>query len=943
MKQLTPRLIMLPIISALLMLVGLPRIGALPAKAATTAVINITTTDDELNTDQDCSLREAIQAANTDTAVDACAAGSGADTINIPAGTYIITIPGTNEDANATGDWDVLSPITLQGAGMGNTVLNGGGLDMVLHGINTDLTIRSLTITNGDGGMLQNGGNLVVESVRIAGNTAISWRAGGATVFNANATMTDSIVEDNHFNATSHWQGGGYAFSATVGGPMLSMRIERSIIRNNTNKSHGGGIFFGTNTGRPMTGLITNSAIVGNKTIGVGGGLMTDDTGTLTVENTTISDNEASIGSAIFADASANSILLRHVTITNNRTTTGYGGYGRFGGGVVTWGSPITFEKSILYGNVDIHSPARPDCYEPVSSRKIISNGYNIIGDIGNCTALTHATDLPVGTNPLLSPLSGAMPVHKLTTGSPAIDYSPSPCLPVDDQVGTTRANGSSTGTKCDVGAWEYGGNTNLALYALAFDNKLNTAGDLSSQYSDTIEGIRLATVGNAKHAVVLADLPGLNNTIVLDIRNGVITPVVGLPDASFALDTSLYEYDMANGQQLGQFLRWAINTYPADKVFFSYIGHGNALVPENDLSNDVDAALATTPAPAGWPAFEEASSGKLAMLPAGHGVNPNLTDYQSKSILSVYDLANALQIGTNNGTTQLDLLDIIHCFAASIEELYALRNYASVTTAGPNYVFFQGEMPGAGLAAMNFSDPADAMASQLLDAYETEIPSTGHPHVLTAVDNSLLEDVKTAWDQTAYYIDQLFTTDPSSTKGNLLTAYQTTGAYYDTTSCQPQDWELAPPDALVDFVPFIDQLHPLLDPLGDNGVSANALLTQARLNAAIITTRKQSGNPWFAPTKTWDFSNHTGIGLFANFEYMQLTTNGSTANYLSWQAPFYNSTTSASNPQPYNFVQDGFAGSTWATVFNNYWGWYAPTKPRCAWANRLGYKKWVS
>jgi hypothetical protein len=73
----------------------------------------------------------------------------------------------------------------------------------------------------------------------------------------------------------------------------------------------------------------------------------------------------------------------------------------------------------------------------------------------------------------------------------------------------------------------------------------------------------------------------------------------------------------------------------------------------------------------------------------------------------------------------------------------------------------------------MNFSDPADAMASQLLDAYETEIPSTGHPHVLTAVDNSLLEDVKTAWDQTAYYIDQLFTTDPSSTKGNLLTAYK--------------------------------------------------------------------------------------------------------------------------------------------------------------------------
>lgn len=36
------------------------------------ATINVNTTDDELNNDGDCSLREAIRAANTDTAVDAC-------------------------------------------------------------------------------------------------------------------------------------------------------------------------------------------------------------------------------------------------------------------------------------------------------------------------------------------------------------------------------------------------------------------------------------------------------------------------------------------------------------------------------------------------------------------------------------------------------------------------------------------------------------------------------------------------------------------------------------------------------------------------------------------------------------------------------------------------------------------------------------------------------
>ena len=49
------------------------------------------TTGDALNSDGDCSLREAVEAANTDAAADACTVGSGADTITVPAGTYTLT------------------------------------------------------------------------------------------------------------------------------------------------------------------------------------------------------------------------------------------------------------------------------------------------------------------------------------------------------------------------------------------------------------------------------------------------------------------------------------------------------------------------------------------------------------------------------------------------------------------------------------------------------------------------------------------------------------------------------------------------------------------------------------------------------------------------------------------------------------------------------------
>src|ERR671921_618797 len=67
-----------------------------PAHAAT---ISVTTTTDELNADGDCSLREAVRAANLDASVDACVAGTGADMITLPAGTYLLSVAGRDEDA----------------------------------------------------------------------------------------------------------------------------------------------------------------------------------------------------------------------------------------------------------------------------------------------------------------------------------------------------------------------------------------------------------------------------------------------------------------------------------------------------------------------------------------------------------------------------------------------------------------------------------------------------------------------------------------------------------------------------------------------------------------------------------------------------------------------------------------------------------------------------
>ncbi len=113
--------------------------------------ISVTTTDDELNADGDCSLREAIQAANTHQPVDACPPGRGAGH-DLRAGgrSTRLTLAGAGEDANRTGDLDIPGDLELIGAGVKGTVIDGKGLDRVLdvHGGAT-VQISGVMITGG--------------------------------------------------------------------------------------------------------------------------------------------------------------------------------------------------------------------------------------------------------------------------------------------------------------------------------------------------------------------------------------------------------------------------------------------------------------------------------------------------------------------------------------------------------------------------------------------------------------------------------------------------------------------------------------------------------------------------------------------------------------------------------------------------------------------------
>ena len=98
-----------------------------------------------------------------------------------------------------------------------------------------------------------------------------------------------------------------------------------------------------------------------------GGGIMNQ--ANLTLENVTVSGNQAEVGGGI-AGAGGNAQLL-YVTLAGNSATNA-------GGGISSAGNAVRIENTLLAGN---DAPSGPDCAPAVGS-----GGHNVIGTLGDCT-----------------------------------------------------------------------------------------------------------------------------------------------------------------------------------------------------------------------------------------------------------------------------------------------------------------------------------------------------------------------------------------------------------------------------------------------------------------------------------------------------------------------------------------------------------------------------
>jgi hypothetical protein len=267
----------------------------------------------------DCSLREAVIAANEQ---------AGADTIELAAGTYILTIEGRGEDAAATGDLDVTDDLTLLGTGQDETVIDAGRIDRVLQagnlaGSQIRLEIRDLTLSHGLAVLAQgldsgSGGGLFVRHSVVV-------------------TATRVIVRDNIAGVRG---GGVYVLSGGFGSQSVTV-IDSKIIRNQagTPKSGvgGGGLY---NEGR--TTILLGTEVAENTAGFLGGGGIDNASGSLTVRESVVRDNTAGHAGGI-----ANGGLL---TIEDSVLSGNQGAIS--GGGLDAGGMGVIITRSLITGNI---------------------------------------------------------------------------------------------------------------------------------------------------------------------------------------------------------------------------------------------------------------------------------------------------------------------------------------------------------------------------------------------------------------------------------------------------------------------------------------------------------------------------------------------------------------------------------------------------------------
>ncbi len=331
-----------------------------PASAA--AIFNVTKTadtDDGSCDLSDCSLREAVGAAET---------LAGADTIFVPGGEYPLTLGslviGTEMTIDAVSGFAIIDGGTTRvfeilGAGeatLTSLLITGGQADFGggIYNLGT-LNLRDSNVDNNNG---QYGGGLYVgeqgtanlTGSSISGNIAST--EGGGILNDGTLSLVNSIVDGNSATALG---GGGIS---NAGG---TVHLTGSEVSSNTaSNGDGGGIFNRGTLTVTRTTLIDNAADQAR-----GGGIFIAD-GNVEVLDSSLGNNVAS-GSGGAIHNGLGDLIVKNSMVTSNS--------GSYGGGVYNEEGNARIENSTL--DVNFSSSAGGGFYNLVGEASVLNSTFS--------------------------------------------------------------------------------------------------------------------------------------------------------------------------------------------------------------------------------------------------------------------------------------------------------------------------------------------------------------------------------------------------------------------------------------------------------------------------------------------------------------------------------------------------------------------------------------
>ena len=444
--------------------------------------------------DSDCSLREAVIAANE---------RPGMDTIYIPSGVYTLSLVGRGEDEAQTGDLDILDDVYIYGDG--DSVIDAAWIDRIFHVFNgvyvdlTDVRLRNGLVLEEHGGALWNdGGDVYIYSVDFDSNEAVSGY--GGAIQSRPVGEFDLLEVSSTMNVYYSRFSNNYAASGAAIENGGDLSVYDSIFEGNgsidevVRESDGAvhvqygddvlisGSVFANN--RDMAGISNQFGVVKVENVSITGNIKgVDNWGEMDIQNSTIAYNiGANWGAGIHSLGEMN---IRNTTIAYNEATVA-------GGGIYVnpnSDGSVKLENSLIFGNL---ASTSADCFAEVQEVAtdlppvflLQSLGANIFSTTEGCNFELAEDDLEIALalEPEKNATMDGSVSFPLPASSPAINAAHIDACPDRDQDGYLR----KTDGFCDIGAREY----QVQTVRLSIDFKGIGQGSIAS----TLEGLNCNT-----------------------------------------------------------------------------------------------------------------------------------------------------------------------------------------------------------------------------------------------------------------------------------------------------------------------------------------------------------------------------------------------------------------------------------------------------------------